>query len=267
MKLYQVDAFTDRLFAGNPAAVCPLEHWLKDEEMQKIAMENNLAETAFYVRKDANAFSDRISGKYVYEIRWFTPTIEVELCGHATLATAFVLFNYEGHPDDVIHFSSKSGLLKVTRENDLLILDFPSDAIMNIGENLPSVFNIDPISFYRGKFDYMFVFENEDQIKQLIPDLSKIAHLHCRGLIVTARGSQVDFVSRFFAPQSGIDEDPVTGSAHTILIPYWAGVLNKNEFDALQLSPRGGFLKCRYKGSRVEIGGKAKLYLKGEIFL
>jgi PhzF family phenazine biosynthesis protein len=268
IKLYQIDAFTDHLFGGNPAAVCPLEHWLKNEEMQKIAMENNLAETAFYVRKEATDFPElNLTGKFIYEIRWFTPTIEVELCGHATLATAFVLFTHENHPDQDIYFASQSGLLKVSRENDFLILNFPSDQIIEIEDNLPSVFNIQPAAFYKGKSDYLFVFENEDQIKQLIPDLAKIALLNCRGLIVTARGHQVDFVSRFFAPQSGIDEDPVTGSAHTTLIPYWAGVLKKDELNALQLSPRGGSLKCRYKGSRVEIGGKAKLYLKGEIFL
>ncbi len=255
--LYQVDAFTDELFKGNPAAVCVLEGWLADSQMQQIAAENNLAETAFIIPQN-NRFL----------IRWFTPTIEVDLCGHATLASAFVLFNCLNHTADTIDFSSpRSGELKVNRKGDTLFLDFPTDTLQeksNI-EEIAACIGIRLLSVYKGKSDYMAVLESEQQILHLQPNLTEIAKLSARGLIVTAPGSAVDFVSRFFAPQSGIDEDPVTGSAHTTLIPYWSEKLGKMEMTASQLSKRGGNLICIRKETRCLIGGKARLYLTGEI--
>lgn len=259
IKLYQVDAFTDSLFSGNPAAVCPLDEWLNDDVMQKIAMENNLAETAFVV-KTGNQ----------YQIRWFTPAVEVDLCGHATLAAAFVLFNCEGLKSDVINFySPRSGVLTVKNENNYLTLNFPVDKfeIIEAFDGLTDGFNVRPFEILKGKTDYVLVFENEDQVQSMEPDLSVIAKVKARGVIITAPGTNVDFVSRFFAPQSGIPEDPVTGSAHTTLTPYWSHRLGKDELTARQLSLRSGFLKCRNIGERVEISGQARLYLSGEIFI
>jgi PhzF family phenazine biosynthesis protein len=257
--IYQVDAFTDEIFKGNPAAVCPLMSWLKDDILQKIAMENNLSETAFYIK----------AGEY-YHIRWFTPTVEVDLCGHATLAAAFVLFNYEQHVGDKIRFKSmRSGELTVTRSGELLTLNFPADIITQTEQNtsLGECFNISPLQIFRGKTDYMFVFGSETDISNLIPNLNKIRSLDCRGVIVTAPGENVDFVSRFFGPQSGVDEDPVTGSAHTTLTPYWSQRLGKKSLTAVQLSARKGFLNCKINGDRVEISGNCRLYLKGEIYI
>ncbi|MHA6248040.1 PhzF family phenazine biosynthesis protein [Pontibacter sp. CAU 1760] len=258
-RIYQVDAFTDKVFGGNPAAVCPLVNWLPDDLLQQIAAENNLAETAFYVKQD-----DR------YEIRWFTPTVEVDLCGHATLAAAYVLFNHEGMQGDKIRFySDRSGELIVAKKQQYLALDFPTDIYeaVPLTEELTSGFDLLPIEAYKGKTDYMLVFEQEAQVKNLQPDFAKIAQLPARGVIVTAKGEEVDFVSRFFAPQSGINEDPVTGSAHTTLIPYWAAKLGKQQLRAIQLSDRKGYLACKALGDRVEICGKAKLYLVGHIHL
>lgn len=258
VKIYQVDAFTDKSFSGNPAAVCPLSEWLDDTTLQNIAMENNLAETAFYVR-DIDE----------YQLRWLTPAVEVDLCGHATLAAAFVLFNHENHKGDVIHFRSpRSGKLTVTKNGDELTLNFPTDTIspINISDELIQAFNIKPVEAYQGKTDIMLVYESEEQIIDLMPDFIAIKKLKGRGVIVTAKGNTVDFVSRFFAPQSGINEDPVTGSAHTTLTPYWAKKLNKISLTAVQLSARKGYLKCMYLTDRVEISGKGKLYLTGEIF-
>ena len=259
LKIYQIDAFTDKLFSGNPAAVCPLDKWLKDDLLQKIAMENNQAETAFYTRKGND-----------YEIRWFTPTLEVELCGHATLAAAYVLFHYENHTENTIVFHSRySGQLMVRRENDFLTLNFPTDTIeiVKISKELKDCFNHGPKEAYKGKTDYMLIFESEEQIKNIRPDFLVISKLDARGIIITAKGNTVDFVSRFFGPQSGIDEDPVTGSAHTTLIPYWSGKTGKKELSALQLSKRSGYLKCKHLDNRVEISGQAKTYLIGEIYL
>jgi PhzF family phenazine biosynthesis protein len=258
-KIYQVDAFTDSVFSGNPAAVCPLAQWLEDEIMQHIAQENNLAETAFFVKQGDQ-----------YEIRWFTPAVEVDLCGHATLAAAFVLFNYENHPGDRIDFHSpRSGKLTVTRQDELLTLNFPADTFqpVELSDEISAGFNIKPKGAWKGKTDFMLEFENEDEIRNLVPHISAIARLNVRGVIVTAKGDQADFVSRFFAPQVGVNEDPVTGSAHTTLIPFWAKKLAKNSLTAVQLSKRKGFLRCKYLGERVEIGGYGKLYLIGEIFL
>jgi PhzF family phenazine biosynthesis protein len=239
--------------------VCPLQQWLSDDIMQKIAMENNLAETAFYVKKDNQ-----------YELRWFTPAVEVDLCGHATLATAFVLFNHENHTENVIHFySPRSGILTVTKKGDLLTLNFPADvfAQVELTNELVNCFNIKPQSGFKGKTDYLLVFNNENEIKDLVPALTHISKLNARGVIATAKGDAADFVSRFFGPQVGVDEDHVTGSAHTTLTPYWAKQLNKNELSAIQLSPRKGYLQCSYLNDRVEISGQGKLYLAGEIFL
>jgi PhzF family phenazine biosynthesis protein len=259
LKIYQVDAFTDKTFSGNPAAVCPLDEWISDDLLQKVAMENNLAETAFYVMKENE-----------YEIRWFTPTTEVALCGHATLATAFVLFNYEDHEGNKIVFNSRqSGQLIVTKEGEFLTLNFPADTLeeVEISQELTDCFDIKPIKAFKGATDYMLVFENKSQIRTIQPNLNEISKLNCRGVIVTAKGDHVDFVSRFFAPQSGINEDPVTGSAHTTLIPYWAKKYGKNHLTAIQLSKRTGNLKCRYLNNRVEISGQAKLYLIGDLFV
>jgi PhzF family phenazine biosynthesis protein len=257
LKIYQVDAFAEKVFTGNPAAVCPLDEWPDDQFMQNIAMENNLAETAFYVKSGDE-----------YQLRWFTPTVEVALCGHATLATAFVLFNYENHKGDKIVFSTRqSGVLTVTREGDFLTLNFPADEIepVEITPQMLYCFNSRPKVAFKGKTDHMLIFESEQQIRDIQPDLNKIRTLFDRGVIVTAMGDQVDFVSRFFAPNVGIDEDPVTGSAHTTLTPYWSSILGRKELNALQLSKRGGSLKCRYLNDRVEISGQARIYLIGEI--
>ncbi|MBK7174477.1 MAG: PhzF family phenazine biosynthesis protein [Bacteroidales bacterium] len=257
-KLYQIDAFADKVFSGNPAAVCPLDAWLPDELMQKIAMENNLAETVFYVKTDNQ-----------YEIRWFTPMVEVDLCGHATLAAAFVLFNYENHTENIIHFySPRSGELTVTKNGEFLSLNFPTDSLnpVTLSTELLNCFEPKPHSAFKGKTDYLLVFDKEDDIINVTPAFDDIAKLDSRGVIITAKGNQVDFVSRFFAPQIGIKEDPVTGSAHTTLAPYWAKQLNKTEFSAIQLSERRGYLQCRYLNERTEISGKGKLYLIGEIY-
>lgn len=258
LKIYQVDAFADVVFAGNPAAVCPLDSWLPDELLQKIAMENNLAETAYYVKE-----------KEGYRIRWFTPTVEVDLCGHATLASAFILFHHEGYQENQIIFNSRSGPLTVTKEKDLITLNFPTDQLQHVDlfPELAEPFHIKPLRAFKGKSDYMLIFENESQVRSLAPDFRKLAKVQSRGVIVTARGDKVDFVSRFFGPQSGIDEDPVTGSAHTTLIPYWAGVLGKNVLTAFQCSARGGMIYGELKKDRVDITGQGKLYLVGKIFV
>ena len=257
LRLYQLDAFTNKLFAGNPAAVVPLEAWISDELMQQIAAENNLAETAFYVPTEQG-----------FHIRWFTPTLEVDLCGHATLATAHVIFSIENYAESEISFESKSGPLKVTRQDDWLTLDFPADTYQvavappALSESLKSLASFD---VYKGKSDYLVVVENEEQVRNLKPDIFILSTVPTRGIMVTAPGDEVDFVSRFFAPQSGIDEDPVTGSAHTTLIPFWAEKLGKKTMTAKQLSARGGYLRCELADDRTLISGQAKLYLTGEI--
>jgi len=259
MKIYQVDTFTDEIFSGNPAAVCPLKEWISGDMMLSIASENNLSETAFYIKR-----------KNDYHIRWFTPKGEVELCGHATLATAFVIYHFENYQERHIVFHSEhSGKLIVSKQDDLFTLDFPSDPIypVDLSVELLNCFSTKPKIVYQGKTDYMMVFENESEIKTIVPNLQQIVKLDIRGIIITARGTDADFVSRFFAPACGVDEDPVCGSAHTTLIPYWAEQLNKTELFALQLSERTGKLYCKYKRERVEISGKAKLYMKGEIFI
>ncbi|MCJ8166787.1 PhzF family phenazine biosynthesis protein [Pontibacter sp. E15-1] len=257
IKLYQVDAFTHTLFGGNPAAVCVLEEWLPEVTMQHIAAENNLAETAFVV-PDGDG----------YKIRWFTPTLEVDLCGHATLASAHVLFNYYGHPSAVLRFHSpRSGVLTVENKGYALTLDFPVDEVqpVEVPAALVQAFGAAPQEAYRGKTDYLLLYSTQAEIAAMQPDLKAVASVGGRGVIVSAPGDEADFVSRFFAPQAGIDEDPVTGSAHTTLAPIWSLKLGKTVLSALQLSKRGGELRCEMAGDRVKISGKAVTYLIGEI--
>lgn len=254
--IYQADAFTNQLFKGNPAAVVPLEEWLSDEQMQQVAAENNLSETAFFV-KEGNS----------YRLRWFTPTTEVDLCGHATLATAHTLFQELGYGAEEIVFKTKSGLLTVVREGNALMMDFPAEEMPAVKP--PSVLfkalGVKPTPEVYRTDDYMVVLESEKEVAALEPDFRMLNEVEARGIIVTAPGNEVDFVSRFFAPQSGIDEDPVTGSAHTKSAPYWSKKLGKEELSARQISPRTGELICRMKGDRVEIIGQAVTYMKGEI--
>lgn len=258
LNIYQVDAFTNEVFRGNPAAVCPLESWIDAELMQKIALENNLSETAFFVKKDE-----------VYEIRWFTPTFEIDLCGHATLASAFVIFEILKAESETVKFHShKSGELKVEKQGERLVLDFPSRPVspVEIPEGLIEAIGKEPKEVLKAR-DYFLVYENEKKIAEIQPNFSKLIEVGGHGFIVTAKGENSDFVSRFFAPEVGVFEDPVTGSAHCNLIPFWAERLEKNELFAKQISSRGGELFCELKGDRVKIGGNAVLYLKGEIYI
>ena len=269
MRIYQLDAFADRLFAGNPAAVCPLTEWLPDELMLQIAEENNLAETAFYVPTDDSGTR--------FHLRWFTPTLEVDLCGHATLATAFVVFNLEEKPDsEQITFDSRSGPLTVScDETGWLTLDFPADTVQKASLMPPALLisiGMKPSEAYKGKTDFMLVYETQADVEALDPDYREMATVPMRGVIATAPADadmDCDFVSRFFAPLTGVDEDPVTGSAHTTLMPYWADRFGKNALDARQLSARGGFLRCQLSDdqTRVRIAGQVQLYLTGEILV
>ncbi len=255
--LYQVDAFTNKLFHGNPAAVCPLEQWPDDATMQQLAAENNLSETAFFVKN-----GDR------YDLRWFTPEVEVDLCGHATLASGFVVFQYLDKSLESVEFSTKSGILKVEKDGDYLCLDFPSRPPSECeapGELLDAL-KIRPVKTLAAR-DYLIVYDSEDDILALEPDMGLLTRLDRLGVIVTAPGKSVDFVSRFFAPNAGIPEDPVTGSAHCTLIPYWSRELGKNELTARQVSKRGGDLRCEDLGDRVKIAGQAVAYLQGAIEL
>ena len=258
--MFQVDAFTKKPFGGNPAAVCPLQEWLSDEMMLKIAAENNLSETAFFVKRDD-----------FYEIRWFTPTVEVNLCGHATLATSFVIFNCLNLEEKEVKFySSRSGNLSVEKRNELLILDFPRYELNEI-EIIPEIaeaVRITPKQMWETQGNMvMLLVESEEDIKSLEPDMLALAKAAFDEVIVTAKGTDADFVSRMFAPRIGIPEDPVTGAIHCSLIPYWADRLGKEKLYARQLSKRGGELFCELNGERVKIGGNATLYLKGEIYV
>jgi len=256
LQIYQADAFAASLFKGNPAAVVPLKQWLSDELMQQIALENNLSETAFFIPEGDH-----------FHIRWFTPKAEVKLCGHATLATAHVIFNELGFQDELIQFNSKSGILTVKKVEDKLQLDFPADFAQPV-EPIPvfaEAFGTHPLATFKGRTDYLLLFDSEETIQKFQPDISLLLSTNARGIMVTAKGNDVDFVSRFFAPAVGVNEDPVTGSAHTTLIPFWAKRLNKTEMTALQLSARGGQLWCTLSGDRVLIAGKAVTYLRGEI--
>ena len=258
LTIYQVDAFTNEVFKGNPAAVVPLESWLDAKLMQKIALENNLAETAFFVKNGD-----------VYEIRWFTPTFEIDLCGHATLASAFVIFEIlKAETKSVKYHSHKSGELSVEKKDDILILDFPSRPVSKteIPDGLIEAIGKQPVEIFKAR-DYFLVYETEREVSEIAPDFTRLLKIDAHGFIVTAKGENSDFVSRFFAPEVGVFEDPVTGSAHCNLIPFWAERLGKNELFARQISARGGKLFCALEGDRVKIGGNAVLYLKGEIYV
>jgi PhzF family phenazine biosynthesis protein len=253
--IVQVDAFTNQVFRGNPAAVCPLESWLDDATLQSIAAENNLSETAFFV-----------GGRGAYEIRWMTPEREVDLCGHATLASAFVLFGAAEKEKDEVVFRSKSGELKVRREGDLLTLDFPArpPLPMTASEDLLEGLGRPPREVWAAR-DYLAVYETEDEVRALAPDFGRLARVDRFAVIASAPGARVDFVSRFFAPRQGLPEDPVTGSSHCTLVPFWSKRLGRKRLHALQVSARGGELFCEDRGDRVAISGRAVRYLTGTI--
>lgn len=255
--IYQIDAFTHQVFHGNPAAVCPLPTWLDDAALQAIAAENNLSETAFFVKKDN-----------LFELRWFTPKTEVDLCGHATLATAFVIFSYLEPDRDRVQFQSQSGLLEVVKSGDLLVMDFPARPAVP-GPTPPELIQAlgpRPTEVLRAR-DYLVVYDHEQTIRSVQPNLDLLLRLDSLGVIITAPGTDADFVSRFFAPKVGVPEDPVTGSAHATLIPYWSKRLGKKKMQALQVSERGGELECEDLGERVKIGGAAVLYCQGTIHI
>jgi len=255
--IYQVDAFTSEVFSGNPAAVCILDSWIDDNVLQSIAAENNLSETAFLVRNDDG-----------FDLRWFTPTTEVALCGHATLASAFILFTCQDWAEDEIRFHTrKSGQLIVGKRNDLLEMDFPSRPVHSIipPSGLKEALGATPIAILSSVEDLLVVLESERAVWELQPDFSALERFEYRGIIVTSKGSRSDFVSRFFAPRVGVPEDPVTGSAHCVLVPYWSRELHKKNLHAFQISKRGGELFCVHAGDRVKISGKAALYLEGVI--
>ena len=257
LPIYQIDAFSSEVFKGNPAAVCPLPEWLPTETMQSIAAENNLSETAFFVPKGDN-----------YSIRWFTPVNEVKLCGHATLGSAYVLFNILGYENDTIRFDSKSGILKVTKQDDWLTLDFPKQPPVPCDTPLELIaaFKMEPIECMVSE-DHIAVFENETDIETANPNYEQLKKLDSRGVIITAKSMRYDFVARFFAPKYGVPEDPVTGSAYTQLAPYWASKLGSKKFKAKQVSSRGGEVYCEIVGDRVLISGKAAKYMEGKITL
>ncbi len=259
IRLFQVDAFTDRAFSGNPAAVCPLDRWPHDALMQAIAAENNLSETAFFVPRGAE-----------YELRWFTPKAEVDLCGHATLATAFVIFTELGSKADQVVFHTRSGELRVARATKGLVMDFPAetaspcdvpdDLLAGLGGSTPRY-----VLCTRER--YLVVYSDEAEVASIVPDFTLLMRLPLRGVIVSAPSDAADFVSRYFAPKVGVNEDPVTGSAHCVLAPYWAARLGKGALRARQISQRGGDLHCELRNDRVLIAGQAVLFLRGEIML
>ena len=257
LPIYQVDAFADRVFRGNPAAVCPLETWLPDATLQGIAAENNLSETAFFVREGSD-----------YALRWFTPSVEVDLCGHATLASGYVVMRFlETQRESVSFHTAKAGTLVVSRRADMLVMDFPTRPAVPAAAppGLFAALGGTPREVLRAR-DHLVLYGSAAEIAALTPDLAALAKVDCWAVIVTAQGENgVDFVSRFFAPAQGVPEDPVTGSAHCTLVPYWAKRLGKTEFEARQLSRRGGALSCALNGDRVSIAGKAVLYLEGRI--
>jgi PhzF family phenazine biosynthesis protein len=260
--IYQVDAFASQVFAGNPAAVCPLEAWLPDAVMQAIALENNLSETAFLVKRGPRA----ARGGAEYDLRWFTPAYEVDLCGHATLGSAYVIANHLNGGADEVRFHTRSGLLTVTREGELYTLDFPVLPPRRIDDDpaVAEALGATPKELW-DQMDMMAVFGSEAEIAALAPDMGKVAALDTRGVIATAPGETCDFVSRFFAPRAGIPEDPVTGSAHCITTPYWAEHLGKNKLSARQISARGGTLEVELSGERVRISGRVAPYMEGRI--
>ena len=254
--IYQVDAFTSKVFKGNPAAVCPLEEWIPEKTMQEIAKENNLSETAFFISNDEK-----------FDIRWFTPVSELDLAGHPTLATAHVIIEELNLKFDEIVFKTKIGdTLSVTKKNNLFLMDFPSrpPEIYDNIELVSEALRKKPLALFRHR-DALAIFANEEDIKSINPNMEKLSKLDCPAVIVSAPGDNVDFVSRNFAPKLGIPEDPVTGSAHCQLIPYWSKILKKKELLANQISNRGGKLYCTHNNDRVTIGGEAVTFLRGEI--
>lgn len=257
-KIYQVDAFTSELYKGNPAGVCILNEWISDDHMQNIALENNLAETAFMVRNESDG----------YDLRWFTPTIEVQLCGHATLASAHILFTEYEYAGETINFETKSGRLVVSKiPEDRYLMDFPCDEPKSVEEfaYIASIMNVQGLECFQGKDDFLLILKDEKAVLAAQPDLKSMSKIKSRGVILSAPGAKKDFVSRCFFPNAGVDEDPVTGSAHTLLTPYWAHALKKNRLMARQISSRGGDVECIYKGDRVSLIGSAVTYLKGWI--
>ena len=254
--MFQVDAFTNSQFKGNPAAVVILEKKISADLMQQIAFENNLSETAFI----------NIS-KTPFEIRWFTPTVEVDLCGHATLASAYVYFNFLNNDAESISLNSASGELKVYKQENFLQLDFPKDNFKEVDmiEAVENATGVRPLETYLGNINLFAVFDNEDNVSNMTPNFDAVSKLDGQGLIISSSSNQYDFVSRYFCPKYGINEDPVTGSAHTTLIPYWSEKLNKISLEAKQVSKRGGELFCENTENRVLIGGNAVLYMKGVI--
>lgn len=258
LPIYQIDAFTQQKFGGNPAAVVPLQSWLSDEQMLNIAAENNLAETAFIVPAKTGAD---------FELKWFTPTIEIDLCGHATLAAAFTLFEHLNFIGEEIRFSTLSGLLTVRKNGDCLTMDFPARAPEDkpLPTEVLSALGFESVRYSGLSRDWLIEVDNESTVANLDFECSELAKATKTAVIITARGDNCDFVSRFFAPEFGVDEDPVTGSAHCTLTPYWANVLDKTELEARQISSRGGELQCRLEGDRVFISGHAVTYLVGSI--
>lgn len=261
-QIYQIDAFTNDVFGGNPAAVVPLKTWIPDAYLQKIAAENNLSETAFYVEENEG-----------YRLRWFTPVAEVDLCGHATLAAAYVLFFIYDYPNEVLTFYTRSGELRVQKVGNLLQMDFPqtqTTPTTHYKEEVAKALNYTPFKEIRkAGNDVLVVFETQEDVAQLKPNMSLLEQIDCRGIICTAPSSEegIDFVSRFFAPQVGVSEDPVTGSAHTSLVTYWSEKWQKNTFIAKQISKRTGILTLEKTENRVFIQGNAKLYMEGKIYL
>jgi len=257
-KIFQVDAFTSELYKGNSAAVCVLDKWLSDDHMQNIALENNLSETAFLVRKEDNS----------YDLRWFTPAAEVDLCGHATLATSHILYTEYDYEEDTIQFETRSGRLEVERiSTNRYLMDFPCDEPVPVTEfaHISDVMNVEGLECYKGKDDYLLILPDEEAVLATKPDFNAMLQIEARGVLVSSTGKVKDFVSRGFFPNVGIDEDPVTGSAHTLLTPYWAHRLKKNRLQASQISSRCGDVECIYKGDRVDLIGEAITYLKGHI--
>ena len=258
LDMYQVNAFSRGPFTGNPAAVVPLDDWIDDHLMQAMAEQNNLSETAFFVQEHNT-----------YHIRWFTPTVEVSLCGHATLASAYVLFEILGFKEDVVHFTCLSGPISVQRDGDLLTLDFPTDHLTEesaIPEHLKEALDVGILELYKGRNDFLCIISSKSELAGLKPDFGILNQVSGRGVLVSAEGNgEFDFVSRGFFPQSGINEDPATGSAHTTLTPYWSKRLNKRYLTACQLSARKGYFQCENKGDRTLISGHANLYLTGKI--
>lgn len=257
IRQYQIDAYTDHVFGGNPAAVCPLESWPSDAVMQSIAAENNLSETAFFVAEEEG-----------FRLRWFAPLSEVDMCGHATLASAYVLFECLAYPGQRIRFFTRSGELQVQRAGDRLMMDFPLrvPTVCAAPAALLAGLKTAPLAVLAAD-DYLAVFADEAQVRDLSPDMTELGKLDLRGVIVTAPGHDVDFVSRFFGPKVGIPEDPVTGSSHCSLAPYWGGRLQKTRLRARQISVRGGYLECELKGDRVLLYGQAITFMTGDICL